>query len=154
MKNSDDSSRSCVAYNGAGVFFGVTSVHDYWTARFRGERNLGSESRTLCLARGVVVVIIEAALTYGDRSVKKQRAELRNVTPCIEVRRVVRMDTRGRENKSGVLRGALSRDRRGSDGFTDADDPDRARTAGAGYYCVAVAGERRVREVGVAVEED
>ena len=38
--------------------------------------------------------------------------------------------------------------------FADADDRLRARGAGAGDYLVAVAVEGRVREVGVAVDED
>ena len=42
----------------------------------------------------------------------------------------------------------------GREGFADADDRSRARLAGARDYRVAVAGERRVREVGVAVDED
>lgn len=99
-------------------------------------------------------MVVEAALTHGDRAPKKKRAELRDVALSVKVSRVVRMDACGRENEPHVFRGALGRDRGRSDRLTDADDRDRARVAGAGDYRVAVAGERRVREVGVAVDED
>lgn len=59
-----------------------------------------------------------------------------------------------REYEAGIVVG----DRRGGgrrfEGLTNADNRDRARNPGAGNYLVAVAGERRVREVGVAVDED
>jgi hypothetical protein len=64
------------------------------------------------------------------------------------------MDAGRRENIAGIFSGALGSDRGCTKRLTDADDGDRPRNAGAGYYLVAVAGERRVREVGVAVDED
>ncbi len=64
------------------------------------------------------------------------------------------MNARCRENKPRMfgcdLAGDLSRRQR----LSNADDTSRARLAGAGDYLVAVTGERRVREVGVAVDED
>lgn len=64
------------------------------------------------------------------------------------------MDAGGRKDKSRMLGGDLRGDLRRRERLTDADDCNRARNAGAGDYLVAVAGERRVREVGVAVDED
>ena len=64
------------------------------------------------------------------------------------------MDSGSRKNESGIFRGTLHGDGRGRQRLTYTDDGDRARLAGAGDYLVAVAGERRVREVGVAVDED
>jgi len=58
------------------------------------------------------------------------------------------------EHKAGIIDRDCAGDLGGRQRFTDADDGSRARVAGAGDYVVAVAGERRVREVGVAVDED
>jgi hypothetical protein len=98
-------------------------------------------------------VVIEAALTDRDRAVLKKAAQLWNVALSVKGRRVVGMNARRRKNETRVFRGALSRDRGGLDRLADADDRARARIAGAGDYRVAVAGERCVREVGVAVDE-
>jgi hypothetical protein len=64
------------------------------------------------------------------------------------------MDSGGSKHEPRIVRGILRRDDRRSERFPDADDRPRARIAGARDYRVAVAGERRVREVGVAVDED
>jgi hypothetical protein len=63
------------------------------------------------------------------------------------------MDPGGREHKPGILRRTFSRESRHVGRLSDANDGRRARIAGAGDYRVAVAGEGRVREVGVAVDE-
>ena len=154
MQNTYDAGGSCVAHDRARVVLGVTGVNDHGAARFSGKGNLGGEGRALCLAGRVVVVVVEAALTHGDRARKKKRTELWDIALRVEVRCVVRVDSGGRKNESRIVRGALSGDCGCIDGLTDADDRDRARIAGAGDYRVAVAGERRVREVGVAVDED
>ena len=65
----------------------------------------------------------------------------------------MRMDSRRREYKARVLRRVFSRERRCHQRLPDADDRRRARVAGAGDYLAAVAGERRVCEVGMAVDE-
>jgi hypothetical protein len=64
------------------------------------------------------------------------------------------MDPGRREYIAGIFSGRLGSNRGCRKRLTDADDRDRARSSGAGNYLVAVAGERRVREVGVAVDED
>ena len=66
----------------------------------------------------------------------------------------MRMDASGREYKARILRRVFSRQRRCLHRFSDADDSRRARVAGARDYRVAVAGERRVGEVGMTVDED
>jgi hypothetical protein len=66
----------------------------------------------------------------------------------------MRMDSRGGEHKARIVGCTFSRERRCLERLADADDSRRARSAGAGDYRVAVAGEGRVREVGVAVDED
>jgi hypothetical protein len=64
------------------------------------------------------------------------------------------MDARGRENKTRILGRACGRESRYLERLSDANDGRRARIGGAGDYRVAVAAEGRVREVGVAVDED
>lgn len=59
-----------------------------------------------------------------------------------------------RENEAGIVGSDLARDFRRRQRLPNADDGSRARFPGAGDYLVAVTGERRVREVGVAVDED
>ncbi len=98
-------------------------------------------------------MVIEAALTDSDRAAPKKAAQLWYVALRVEGCRVVGMNARRRKNETGVFRYALSRDRGGLDRLADADDHGRARIASAGDYRVAVAGERCVREVGVAVDE-
>ena len=64
------------------------------------------------------------------------------------------MDAGGRENESDIFRRNLARGRCRRERLTNADNGNRARLAGAEDYVVAVTAERRVREVGVAVDED
>ena len=64
------------------------------------------------------------------------------------------MNPGGRKHESRIVRRDLGGNRRRREGLPDADDRERARIAGARDYRVAVAGEGRVREVGVAVDED
>jgi hypothetical protein len=154
VQNPNDSLSPCLADDRARVVLGVTSMNDHRTVRFSSERNLRGEGGTLRAARGVVVVVVEAALAHRDRAVLKKRAQLWYVAVGFEGGGIVRVDASRRENEAPVFRGALSRDRGGIDGLADADDRGRARIAGAGDYRVAVAGERRVCEVGVAVDKD
>ena len=136
------------------VVLGVARMDNERLPHFCRQRDLSGEYGALGSARRIVVVIIETALAYGDSRPAQEGAELGNVTRSVETGRVVGMDSSGGENESAVFRGALRGDGRGRQRLTDADDGDRARLAGAGDYLVAVAGERRVREVGVAVDED
>ena len=64
------------------------------------------------------------------------------------------MDAGSSEHKAPIVVCESSGQGRRQQRLTDADDRLRARIAGAGNYLVAVAVERRVREVGVAVDED
>ena len=98
-------------------------------------------------------MVVEAALTDRDGAASQELTKPRNVALLIESGRIMRMDTGGRENKTRILGRACGRERRGGERLSDADDSRRARIAGAGDYRVAVAGEGRVREVGVAVDE-
>ena len=153
MQDSRNSGTACLTDDRSRIVLGVTSVDDYRTVRFTSERNLRRESGALRVAGRAVVVIVEAAFTHRDRAVLKKRAQLWDVTPGVEGRGVMRVDARRRKNEARVFRRALSGDRGGADRLADADDRRRARIAGAGDYRAAVAGERCVCEVGVAVDE-
>ena len=154
MENTGGAGGARLANHGPGVILGVASVNDQGLVDFRRESNLRRERGTLRLPRRIVVMVVEAALPYRDSGIAKQLAQARYVTLGKESCRVVWMDAGGREYKPGMLGRVLSRARRCGERFTDANYRQRARFAGAIYYRVAVAAERRVREVGVTVDED
>lgn len=139
---------------GARVVFSIAGVDNDRPAFLTRERELSREGSALCLTRRVVVVVVEAALADRHRSVSEALAEPRDVALRIKRSGIVRMDARrpGHESRTGGR--VLSSDGRRFERLADANDGCRARRAGAGDYRVAVAGERRVREVGVAVDED
>jgi hypothetical protein len=153
VQDSDNSSAACLANRGSRIVLRVPCVDDHRKLRLVSERNLGRQRRALRFARRVVVVVVETTLTHRDRASLEKAAELWDVALRIERRGVVRVNARCRENEARVFLGVLSRQRGGIHGLADADDRARARIAGAGDYRVAVAGERCVREVGVAVDE-
>jgi hypothetical protein len=153
VKDSDDSSAACLRDYGSRIVFRVPSMDNYRALCLLGQRDLGRESRTLRSAGRVVVVVIEAALADRDSAVLHKAAELGDVALGLKRRGVVGMNASSREDEARILRGVLSRHRGCIDGLADADNSCRARIAGAGDYRVAVAGERCVREVGVAVDE-
>jgi len=99
-------------------------------------------------------VIIESALADRRGRTTKQLAKFRNIARRLECGCIVGMDSGGCKHEPWIVRRVLGRDRRCGERFPDTDDRPRARIAGARDYRVAVAGERRVREVGVAVDED
>jgi hypothetical protein len=99
-------------------------------------------------------VIVEPALSNSDRPGGEEFPQLGKIPGRVERRGVVRVDSRRREHESLIRFRAISGHPGCGQGLTDADDRLRARIAGAGDYRAAVAGERRVREVGVAVDED
>ena len=154
VQDSDNPRAACLVDHGSRIVLGVTSVDDNRTPHLVSERNLRREGATLSTARRVVVVVVEAALPHRDRAAFEISAKLRYVALDVERRGIVRVNARRSENEARILRGALSGDRGSIDGLADADDRDRTRIAGAGDYRVAVAGERCVREVGVAIDED
>jgi hypothetical protein len=135
------------------VVFGVAGVNDERTFCFRGQRDLGVESIALHVARGIVVMVVEAALSNRYRAGLEAIPEQRDVAPRVERRRVMGVNSGGGENESRIVGGQLRGDSRRRQRLTDADYAPRARRARARDYRVAVAGERRVREVGVAVDE-
>jgi hypothetical protein len=145
---------SSVANERAGVVFRVSCVDDDRLAHVGSERNLSRERGALGFAWRIVVMIVEPALADRHSRTHKQLAQFRNIARRVECGCVVGMDSGGGKHEPRVVRRIPGSDRRRGERFPDADDRLRARIAGARYYRVAVAGERRVREVGVAVDED
>jgi hypothetical protein len=145
---------SSVANERAGVVFRISRVDDDRLAHVGSERNLSRERGALGFAWRIVVMIIESALADRHSRATKQLAQFRNIARRVECGCVVGMDSGGCKHEPWIVRRVLGRDRRRGERFPDADDRPRARIVGAGDYRVAVAGERRVREVGVAVDED
>jgi hypothetical protein len=57
-----------VGHDRARVVLGVARVHDDGPAKLSGKRDLRGERGALSIARGMIVVVVEAAFAYGDRS--------------------------------------------------------------------------------------
>jgi hypothetical protein len=129
-------------------------VDDNRPAFLRGERELSREGGALRLARRVVVVVVETALSDRNCALSQVVAKSWDVALRIKRRGIVRMDAHRPEHESRTGGRVLRSDGGRFERLADANDGCRARRAGAGDYRVAVAGERRVREVGVAVDED
>ncbi|MEA2762968.1 MAG: hypothetical protein QOD47_2252 [Gemmatimonadaceae bacterium] len=153
VQDSYDPSATRLGDHRARIVLGLAGVYDYWSPGLLSERELRQESGALSVAGRVVVVVVEAAFAHRDGTPRNKSAQLWYVALRVEAGRVVGMNTRGRENEARIFGGEFSRHFRGIDGLADTDDRGRARIAGAGDYRVAVAGERCVREVGVAVDE-
>ena len=98
-------------------------------------------------------MVVEPTLTDSHSGAKKL-TQPRYIALFVECCRIVRVDSRRREDKARIADRDYSRERRYLERLSDADDSRRARIAGACDYRVAVAGERRVCEVGMAVDED
>ena len=136
-----------------GVIFCVAGVNHQRLAHFAGQSNLRGERSALRVTRRVVVVVVQAALANRHRELTGE-PQARNVPCRVERRGVVGMNTSSRKDEPRILNRDLGGNCRRRERFPDAHDCLRARIAGARDYRVAVAGERRVREVGVAVDED
>lgn len=154
MEHTSDSRCARLTDDSARIILRVPRMDDHRPARFRRERDLRGECDSLCLSGRVVVVVVETALANRDSASSQQLAEFRDVTTGVKRCGVVGMNSGSGEDESRIFSRARGGDRRGIDRLTDADDRQCARLAGAGDYLAAVAGERRVREVGVAVDED
>jgi len=145
---------ACVSDDAPGVILGLAGVHDHWSFFFSGKGHLRRDGSKLRVAWRVVVVVVETAFTHRHGTVMEITPQQRDVSHSIEAGRVVRVDSRGGEHEAIVVGGEPRRDFRCLERLANADDRERARGPGARDYGVAVAGERRVREVGVAVDED
>jgi hypothetical protein len=154
VQDADDASSSRLPDKRSGIVLCVPRVDDDWPFHLGSESYLSGKRPALRFARGVVVMVVEAALSDRHRRTADKLAELWDIPPFVETGRIVGMDSRRSENETGIGGCVLSGERRCVERLAYTDDGCRARIAGAGDYRVAVAGEGRVREVGVAVDED
>ena len=154
MEDSSDPCRAGLRHDCAGILFGIAGVHDHWLPFLSSQSELRSECGKLRVARRILVMVVESAFAYRDRPEPEKLPQSREVVRCIEDSSIVRVDAGGGEHEAAIFVAKLHRDHGRGERLTDTDNPLRARRAGARDYGVAVAGERRVREVGVAVDED
>ena len=147
----DGAGESCERVESRAV--GRPGVDDDGLAELGSQRKLGLEEAQLRVVRRVVAEVVEPGLADSDRAVVAE--QLTEFVEALRVGgpRVVGMDAGCREHKARIVGRALSRESRYLERLSDANDGRRARSAGTGDYRVAVAGEGRVREVGVAVDE-
>jgi hypothetical protein len=154
VQDAEDAGGPGVANHRVGIVFRVSGVDDHRLVQLVSERNLRRECGALRFARRIVVMIVESALADRHGRVREELAQLRHVAQRVKRGRVMGMYSGGRKDEPGIVRRAPGGDRRRRKRLPDADDRQRARLAGARDYRVAVAGERCVREVGVAIDED
>src|SRR4051812_10258345 len=110
-----------------GIVFGIPRMYDNGPGHFFRELELSGERRALQFAGRVVVMIVEAALPYGDCACAKKFTQLWDVASGIERRRIVRVYARRGEDKTRVLHRDRRGDRRRVERLPDADNRRRAR---------------------------
>jgi hypothetical protein len=152
VHDTDDPSLLSFSEKRSSIVFRIPGVNDNGHPHFGGDSYLGGKRRALGLPRGIVVVVVEPALPDCNGAAKKL-AKSRDIARLVESGRVMGMNAGSREDEARVFGGACRRENRHLERLSDAHDSRRARIAGAGDYRVAVAVERRVCEVGVAVDE-
>ena len=75
VQHSHDSRGSCLSDHRSRIVFRIPRMDDHRLSRFTRQRELLGEGAPLLGARGVVIVIIEAAFAYRDRTVSNEFAE-------------------------------------------------------------------------------
>jgi hypothetical protein len=153
MENTGHAGSERLTNHCQGVVLCIAGVDDKRLMRFRRDRNLSGEGRQLRFSRRIVIMIVEATLPDRHGGPSEKLPQSGNVARRVKARGIVGVDARGSEDKAGIVRRALGCNRRCLQRLSNADNRPRARMAGARDYRVAVAGERCVREVGVAVDE-
>ena len=159
MQHSGNAGGARFSHHSPGVVLGVAGVDDDGTAELRSKHELRGESPPLLETGRVVVVIVEATFADRDGAARDHLAQRLNVAGGIEAGRIVRMNARRMRNEVRIPRRKRGSVAGGSERVAlAAPGPDTDYRAGPGQagpvdYLVAVAGERRVGEVRVAVDE-
>ena len=154
MEHTPDPRRPCQRDHRPRVILGVACVYHKRLPYSCCQLDLRRERGALLLARRIVVVIVEAALADRDRTGCSELFDEGDVAGSVKTPGVVGMNAGGCKNEIRIGLGDLLCSGGRAKRLADADNSLRARGAGASDYRVAVAVEGRVREVGVAVEED
>ncbi len=159
VKDPDHADGACFRHHRTSVVFRIAGVNDHGTSELAGERHLLGKCAPLLEARGVVIVVVETALSDRYCSSSHKIRQPGNVAGRVEARSIVRVYARGVGDVAGIARGKSSCVTRGGEDIplaaarADADDRPGTGEARPLDYRVAVAGERRVGEVRVAVDE-
>ena len=153
MQDAADARRSCFPHHCGRVLFSIAGVDYDRPMRVGGNRELGGKGPPLQQARRMVIVVVEAAFTDRDGSGSHLDANGGRVTRGVEVGGVVRMDTRRKENATGIFDGDLARALCGIEGF-----PDRHDRRGPCSECPVnnsspIRLESRIGEMGVRIEK-
>lgn len=152
MQHAGDAS-PCGPYHRSSVIFCIACMYHQRFSRFSGQRYLCRKNSPLHFAGRVVIVVIQSALPNCHSSAAYGLANARNITRRVEGRRLVRMHAGRPADETRIVGGDFLGEIVCIENRTDADDAPGALRAGALYYRVAVAVERVVAEVRVAVEE-
>ena len=159
MHDSADALRPGVRQDRSGVVFCVPRMDYDWQLELLCQCDLRQEGVALRSAGGVVVVIIQAAFSHPDRSFRSVLADQVEVTLADETASVVRMNSGGMPDEPPVGRGHFPRCASGAEDIpgaaagADADDRFGPAVSRPLDYIAAVAVERFVGEVRVAVDE-
>jgi len=159
MEHTDDTCATSFLQHRSSVIFGITRVHNNGLIEITREGKLLGKSTTLFESRRIVVMVIEATFADGDRAFAQENFHFGNGRGWIEPRRIVGMNSDRMRDEAGVTARECCSIARCSENIgraaagTDADYCAGPRDAGPLDYLVAVAGERRVGEVRVAVDE-
>lgn len=86
--------------HGVGIIIGVASMNNYRQREAVCKLELRAERPPLQVARRVVVVIVQAALSDGDRTAFEVPLEQRQIGARVERRRVVRVNSCGIRNEA------------------------------------------------------
>lgn len=134
-------------------------MHDDWLAHLLRQRELFSEGAPLLHSRRIVVMVVEPTFADSNAAGVDNVAQLSRRTRRNEANGIVRMHSGGGVEESRISVCECGCRSRGAKRVicaasrADADDRARPGCSGALDYLVAVAGERRVGEVRVAVDE-
>ena len=157
MKDTNHTLIRRLANHRARIGFGIASVHHDWLSRFFSERQLLRKGAALLEPRRVVVMVVEATFAYRDSKLC-ELLQGAGIPERIEACRIMRMNPHRMPDESAVC----GRDSLGC--TSGAEDIFGAASRADAYYClgsvvfralnyrVAVAVERRVCEVRVAVD--
>jgi len=115
VQDADHVSATRVEDDRSSVVFGIPRVDDDRLPHFFRKRKLSRERGSLCISRRIVVVVVEPAFADSHSGVGEQSAQLRDVAGGVKRRRVVRMNSGGREDEPGIVPGALGSDSRRSE---------------------------------------
>jgi hypothetical protein len=130
MKNSGHSIGPSLQNHRTRIVFGVASVNNHRKVEIACSGELICESSSLVSPRRVVVVIVEAALPYCHRPIRRELLQLRNVAHRIEAGRIMRMNSRREPDEASIL----ARDNPGCTSGAE-DIPGAASRADADNSC-------------------